>query len=503
MPRRRSWARNLRRLVSLSSATLFVVVALGATSFHAAVAPPAAATGYTAAVEPAPGQTIAGFGASGAWWPSWLASFPASVKRQVAGMLFGPQGLALSQYRYNIGGGGAGVDVWYKAAPTFLVRPGVYDWSRDQAGRSFLELAAQYHVPQLIGFVNSAPPQFTTNHRSCGGRLIPGDEAAFAAYLADVVRHFEVADHITLSYVSPMNEPDSPQATCHQEGMVVPVRQRAVVLDDLASRLRAESPSTQVIGDETSLVSQLYREYPAWLGQAGPDIAAVAHHTYDYPTPAELAPLSHLPVAHWASEVCCFNGRTFGWQYDPTMDSGMWLANTIWGDLAVAHDSAFDWWVALSPNMGCPPTTPGCATTMNYRGRNDGLVYFDRFHGTDGNTRLYTTKRYWTLANFSRYVRPGAVLHDVAGLPPDVHAAAFQQRSNWVVVAIDNGVRGNIDLSFTLPGGAQAHSVRALVTDARHNLAPARAGMDGDRVRVVLSPQSVTTVLVGPHRPGR
>ena len=48
-------------------------------------------------------------GASGAWWPIDLAAFPARVQQQVARLLFSPDGIALSGYRYNIGGGGVGV----------------------------------------------------------------------------------------------------------------------------------------------------------------------------------------------------------------------------------------------------------------------------------------------------------------------------------------------------------------------------------------------------------
>src|SRR5665213_2771588 len=54
-----------------------------------------------AQVSPVARQTIAGFGASGAWWPIDLASFPASVQRSVADLLFTSAGISLSGYRYN------------------------------------------------------------------------------------------------------------------------------------------------------------------------------------------------------------------------------------------------------------------------------------------------------------------------------------------------------------------------------------------------------------------
>lgn len=57
-----------------------------------------------------PGQVINGIGASGAWWPNDVFNFPESVREQVAELLFGPSGAGLTSYRYNVGGGGVGVN---------------------------------------------------------------------------------------------------------------------------------------------------------------------------------------------------------------------------------------------------------------------------------------------------------------------------------------------------------------------------------------------------------
>ena len=56
-------------------------------------------------------------------------------------MLFGSDGIALSVYRYNIGGGGVGVTDPVRGPETLLVSPGVYDWNRDAGGRLFLHMA--------------------------------------------------------------------------------------------------------------------------------------------------------------------------------------------------------------------------------------------------------------------------------------------------------------------------------------------------------------------------
>src|SRR6476661_8099343 len=59
-----------------------------------------------AVVSTNPAQTMQGFGAAGAWWPNDLVRFSPAVREKVADLLFGKDGIGLSVYRYNIGGGG-------------------------------------------------------------------------------------------------------------------------------------------------------------------------------------------------------------------------------------------------------------------------------------------------------------------------------------------------------------------------------------------------------------
>ena len=455
---------------------------------------PAADPTYLAAVDPLAGQAMDGFGASGGWWPTDVYHFNTAAQRQLGQLLFSRTGLALSQYRYNIGGGGVGVKNPYKAPPSFIDATGKYDWEADPAGTDFLRLAAAYHVPQLIGFVNSAPPQFTTNHLSCGGQLAPDQVAAFAAYLTAVVTHLQQSDHISLSDISPMNEPDTTQPTCRQEGMAVPASERSELVATLAADLATTAAHPGVIADESSLISQLLAETPGWLAAAGAAEAVVAHHGYDYPDATELAKVRSIPGRHWNTEICCFNGKGFGWQYDPTMTNGLWLADTIWSDLSLAGDSAFDWWVAASPNLGCDPMqVADCQNQVNAGGRNDGLVYFDPYWSLDGNQTFYLTKRYWVMAAFSRYVRPGAVLHAVSGLPAGLRAVAFQRGAGWVVEVINDSGQ-DADFHLRLPGSSD-RGLSALVTDAARNLAPLPVGGTTSDPLVTAPPLSVTTLL--------
>jgi hypothetical protein len=58
---------------------------------------------------------------------------------------------------------------------------------------------------------------------------------------------------------------------------------------------------------------------------------------------------------------------------------------------------------------------PSCVSAFNGNGWNDGLLYYDHKFRTDGNYTVYTSKRFSVMGNLSRYVRPGAVRHDVSG----------------------------------------------------------------------------------------
>jgi len=451
-------------------------------------------------------QRIQGFGASGAWWPNDLVAFPDAVQDQVAALLFSKAGIQLSSYRFNIGAGGSLADP-VRETQSFLVRPGVWDWSRDAGGMTFLRLAHLNGVPVLTGFANSAPPFWTTNGRVCGGRLAAGDENAYASYLAHVVSHLRAADGITLAYLSPMNEPDASFAGCGQEGMAVPVDRRARLVDSVRKALGVAGP-TRVLADESSQAAQLDAEGPSWGPGARAGLGTLAHHGYDYPgysayrKAAALAASLGVPLR--MTETCCYDGGGFGPQYDPTITSGLWLANTIWRALELGRESGFDWWTAVSPELGCDPAAqPGCPAAVNGDGWNDGLLYYDRNFRQDGNDQIYATKRFWVLGNFSRWVRPGAVRHDVVASVAGVRMLAFLRGHRWTVVAIDGRPAGSarvgVRVSLPLSPSNRIDTVRAYRTGERASLSPESApgtSPGGTAFFARLPPQSVTTLVV-------
>jgi O-glycosyl hydrolase len=486
-----------RKLPLIVSATLLAAASVAVTA--SAATPVSAAT---TAVVTAPAQTIAGFGASGAWWVNDLTNFSSSVQSEVASLLFTDSGIDLSQYRYNIGGGGVGVSVAARAPESFLTTSGTYDWSNDPGGQYFLKAAAADGVPDLIGFVNSAPSQYTTNGENCGGEINTADDAAYGTYLATIVSHFE-SEGVDFDQISPMNEPDNDFSGCTQEGMEVPSDERAGVIDGVGSALSSAGLSTKVIADESSQVAQSLSEVPTWL----PDIdssylQAIAHHTYDNPSDSTLEQEGGLGAVNdkptWASEICCQDGSSgYGAQYDPTITGALWMANYIYTDLSYADDSAFQWWTALSSALGCDPdTSSSCATSINSSGWNDGLIYYDPDYASDGNQNIYISKRFYVLGQYSKYVRPGAIRYGVSGSPSGVQTMAFRNGSQWTVVATNTNTSATT-LSLNLNSGTLT-SDGAYQTDASENMASISApSISSSTISASLPAQSVTTYVLG------
>jgi O-glycosyl hydrolase len=479
------------------SVLLAAAAALAVAGSLISAPPSSAATPTAAEVSPHAAQTIDDIGASGAWWVNDLRNFDPKVQARVARLLFSAQGLDLSAYRYNIGGGGTGVSYAPRAPEDFLNDDGSYDWSKDKAGRYFLYAAAKYGVEDLIGFVNSAPAEWKTNGKSCGGYLKADSEQDFAKYVADVTDHF-ARQGVRLDYISPFNEPTNSFDSCGQEGMLVDPAQRDDIVRALGAEQRSRHQRTGIIADESTSTVKFNSEVPQWISQ--PDtaqyVAKLAHHTYDNPGDGDRAKVYETSKAagkrSWSTEICCFGKGGTGWaqEYDPTIDGGLNLSRIIYKDFATAHDSAFQWWVALSEMIGSDPLA------KNGDGWNDGLIYYDPDYRTNGNQTLYFTKRYYTLGQYSKFVKPGAVAHNVTGAPDGVEVSAYDRDGTWVVVVNNhNSTDTALDVHFN--SGSPLRATQAVRTSAEENWADvARPSVRGGTMSATLAARSVTTYVL-------
>lgn len=489
--------------ISLAATVTFSSLSLGTA---ASATTNVAASTASVQISSTPAQTIQNIGASGAWWVNDLAHFSPATQQRVAQLLFSSDGIQLSSYRYNIGGGGVGVSGDRSRAPqTLQVSPGVYDWNRDPGGTTFLRYAAQYGVPDLIGFVNSAPAVWTTDGKNCGGQLKSGSETAYARYLTDIVAHF-ASEGVKVNYISPMNEPVANFSACNQEGMAVPVTQRGAIVRALGQSLASRASNTRISADESDHVNRFLTQVPQWITQPGTAqyVANLAHHTYDFPSDSTLAQIPVMAKKYgkptWASELCCMTSitsPTYGAQYDPTITGGLEMANMIYRDFAVSNDSAFQWWTALSKVMGCnPKTSTSCATSINSKGYNDGLIYYDQNYASDGNQTLYVTKRFYSLGQYSKFIRPGSVRYPVTGAPSGVQILATALDGKWTLV-VNNLNNGAQSASVKLPApGLTAQA--AYRTSSSENLASITPPtVSAGAATLSLPAHSITTYVFG------
>ncbi|MEV6168742.1 glycoside hydrolase [Streptomyces sp. NPDC051954] len=467
-------------------------------------APPAGAADPVAAeVSPYAAQTIDNIGASGAWWVNDLKNFDPKVQARVAKLLFSSGGLDLSNYRYNIGGGGTSVTTPSRAPEDFRNDDGTYDWSKDEGGRTFLSYAAKYGVENLVAFVNSAPAEWKTNAKSCGGYLKAENEQDFAEYVADVTDHFAKLGQ-RFDYISPFNEPTNSFADCGQEGMLVDVDQRDDIVRALGAEQDARRQQTGIIADESTSTVKFNDEVPRWISQPGTAqyVDKLAHHTYDNPSDANRAQVyetaKKVGIESWSTEDCCFGKGGTGWaqEYDPTIDGGLNLSRIIYKDFATAHDSAFHWWVALSEMIGSDPYA------KNDSGWNDGLIYYDPDYATNGNQTLYFTKRYYALGQYSKFVKPGSVAHNVTGAPDGVEVSTYDRNGKWVVVVNNHNTTGSsLNLHFNTRTPLRA--TQAVRTSADENWAKAaEPKVSGSTVSASLPARSITTYVLDQKRHG-
>ena len=143
-------------------------------------------------------QEIDNFGASDCWSMQKVGLWSEENRARVADLLFSPrQGIALSCWRFNVGGGiNPRIKHPWRTAETFETARGEYDWKRQAGERWFLAAAKARGVPRFLAFVNSPPGRLTRNgltfcdKTSGSTNLRPGAEAEFARYLGDILGAF-------------------------------------------------------------------------------------------------------------------------------------------------------------------------------------------------------------------------------------------------------------------------------------------------------------------------
>jgi O-glycosyl hydrolase len=428
-------------------------------------------------------QTIEGFGASGAWWSQAVGGWPEEKRRRMARLLYDREdGIGLTIYRYNIGGGEqGGPDPWRNSEcfDKCSDAGSGYDWDRDANARRMLREVCAAGAENIVLFANSPPAHMTISGRASGhetgeSNLRPDAQAAFARFLVDVARRLIEVEGAPVRWISPINEPQwdwqpsKGQEGCHYEAQEIADVLRALRHELAGSGLNI-GISTPEAGEWQSAEHYAKAVFAdPLLTQSLPHFAV---HSYwsDAADKAKFAAwmrANHPGKSVWMSEWTEMQaGR------DPGMTSALTLANTLHDDLTTGGATSWQYWIAVS----------------KYDWR-DGLLYVD-----EDRKEIVQTKRLWVLGNYSRFVRPGAVRVAAESSDPVLRVSAFiDPASSALTVVVINTSPDAQTLAFDGPG---AQGVRVLETSASHDLQRVYTGAVGDRYAV--DGESVTTYVFG------
>lgn len=481
-----------------------------------------------------PKQTIHSFGASDCWTTKFIGKWANTQKKDlIADYLFSqdtladgsPKGIALSLWRFNIGGGsyeqGAASNISdeWRREECFLNADGSYNWNKQAGQQWFLNAAKQRGVKYTLGFAITPPVYMTKNGKAYNGptgtamNIKEGKMDAYADFLAQVTKHFG------FDYVSPVNEPQWEWGTptgAGQEGTQATISEIAGLVKDLSPKLSGTN-SKIVIGEAGQLdflyskntdgrgdqINQFFSPSSTnYIGDLPNVEHAISAHSYFTTCPDDNMINIRKQVATkiaqvdaslhtWQSEfgilgnICnVYNGSP----RNTSIDYGLYVAKVIYHDIAIMNATSWQWWLAVSP--------------YNY---SDALVYINDLSGNmnvnncKNDGIVIDSKQLWAFGNFSRFVRPGMqrITAAVEGISDPVVAAgslmvsAFKDAATKkLVIVIVNVSTESKTLELNNSIRVKNNLFNKYVTDAGNNLKKSTTSADN----IVINAKSIVTL---------
>ena len=433
-------------------------------------------------------QTMQRFGASSAWVYQELGlSQDDNLKNTAMEMLYGDTGLELNTFRYNVGAGGVEVDNYedklrgaesYFIADRFNGDYGVfadesnYDFTRDKGVRNMFEKAlALGNIDEIVFFANSPHYLMTQNGKTSADQKRQSNlkeecYKAYSDYLLVIVGH--LYKNIVCKYnsqikirISPVNEPqwdwggeNSTQEGCHYEP-----KELGKFYDVFYSTLTAFNANNSTefamdifesgnyrFDDRKSKVKSYIEEFAKYDWFDSLDTLSV--HSYG----TDLNKLSRTRFHNYikntydglnvsVSEYCVMQGGV-----DDSMDMGLYSAKVIMRDLNVLNAVGWNYWLSVSK--------------YDYE---DGLLYWN------GNNDLKSTKRYYAMGHFSKYITYGSVridskYNDSFGIN-GVECVAFKRVDGSIVLVVLNDSKRDKDIKVK---GAYQNICEILTTQSNN-----------------------------------
>ncbi len=399
-------------------------------------------------------QTIVGFGAAWFYHSGTLRRMSDPARDQILDLLYSPAK-------------GIGLSIVHQAfQPEVSPSPGTFDWSQED-DNGWLDAQAQARGVMQFMYSSQTPPGWMKDNGSilAGGSLLRKNYKAFADFLTAYIKHDASAYGITIDLVAPTSEPDV--NVRYQSSRWTGRNIHDFIKKNLYPDLRKNALARS---------ARIVTPYECcWkLDYAAETMA-------DRVTLREVFAFGADDYGGYSSSPLDTKGKPLiqGSVTDDNTDysiaDGIRWAENIYGHMTDAQSAAWLWWWATQPSGG------------------ELLIIMDPNVST---TEFRTTKRLYTIGNYSKFVRPGYVRIGVAGAPAEgVQVSAYKDPStgDFAIIAINQN-RADVPLTMSFIGFA-AGAVTPWITSASRNLAPQPALNAGDGVRATLPAQSVTTFV--------
>jgi O-glycosyl hydrolase len=437
-------------------------------------------------------QTIAGFGFAEAFGEAAsVMNAPSSEQQQALNLLMSSSsGAGLDIIRNEISAD-SGTTIEPNspgspgAAPTYVSLASI---DQDQGQLWFDQQAkANYGVTNIFADAWSAPAFMKTNGSQDNGGQVCGVTGtscssgdwrqAYANYLLQYAQDYAAAG-VPLTYIGPTNEPDF---SASYDSMTMSPAQLASLLDVVGPAVKNSGLSTQVeccaatgwpnSGSEASAIEA----DPTALA----DTAVFSSHGY---SGAPTTPLAGWTKPVWETEWFGNTSSTWdpAWD-DGTVDSGLTWAQHIYQGLTGANLNAFLFWQGADPNNG-----------------NGGLVYLQ------SNGTAAASGRLWAFANYSRYIRPGAVRIASTSSNSGVDISAYKNTDGTVAVVALNTLSSSDAISYSTSGiGSTSGTVTPFLTNGSSNVAQQSAiSMSNGAFSATIPARSLETYVITPCASG-
>lgn len=410
-------------------------------------------------------QVIDGFGVSQAGWSSAIYNMQEPARSEIMDLLFTQNGIGLSILRGEI-------------FPDYSPAAGVYDFATPRQDQVWvMQQAKARGIDKLVATTWSPPAWMKKNNQTTNGGYLKDDcYDDYALYMAKFVKEYKRLFDIDFYAVSMSNEPNSMTFlswnSCEWNSTGI----KNFLGNYLKPTFQSEGiTNTKVIAAEPSWWDEAMMKDALNDANANSRLDIVGAHSY--PVPVINVPKAIVPFSTaiskgkkvWMTEVSKTNS------YDPSMTSGLTWAKNIYDFMTKANVNAWLYWTGAISSQ--------C---------DEGLICTNL-----QNSTYNTTKRLYTMGQYSKFVKPGYIrIGSTANPVSGVYTSSYKDPLTGkfsVVVINDNSYTCDINI---VPSGFTAGKVTPYTTNDSLDIAQGNdIPLVNGKFNALIPPKSVTTYI--------